>query len=529
MIHHKTLKKKLKKLIVGEVAVIPDLPSYAKYWRNKFTRLFEESQLEDEGDGERADDILSKVLAQYTTCLQTDVGKSDITSQYLEVKKDKSQQNFYFLSDVLQEDKDLRAELQMKKLQHVIDIQEKERNEFSKFNRCCLFCRTTFQSVPHSNLFDHMAFEHNFSVGKPDNLVYANELLDLLEDKLERMVCIYCEKTFKSREVLKEHMRKKNHKKINPRNHTYDKFYIVNYLELGKTWQTYKENSCADEELPTGFDDNDDDDDCGSGEEGRTNEDTDEESNVSEVGDAEDEGHDWSDWRKFLPGFVCLFCPAYYPNCGRGASDLFVHMTAIHDFDFVQLKNERKLTFYQQVKAVNYIRRQMHLSACVFCDEKIITDKNEKNIDSYKEGLLLHMQQQNHIKLPDDQSEWDQSQYLFPTYENDILLSYLPDEDEGICKSSESNENTQLSNDTTQHASSLSHDCSKAIQDKEVNVIAETFALESESSIRESILFRPEMRAILTPRYPQQKDENIEAGSRIRSKVNRNRGKPSKT
>ena len=98
-----------KKLIVGEVEVIPDLPSYSKYWRNKFARLFEESQLEDEGDSERADDILSKVLAQYTTCLQMDVEKSDITSQYLEVKKDESQQNFYFLFDVLQEDKDLRA------------------------------------------------------------------------------------------------------------------------------------------------------------------------------------------------------------------------------------------------------------------------------------------------------------------------------------------------------------------------------------------------------------------------------------
>ena len=76
----------------------------------------------DEGDSERADDKLSKVLAQYTTCLQMDVEKSDITSQYLENMKDKSQQNFYFLSDVLQEDKDLRAELQMKKLQHVIDL-----------------------------------------------------------------------------------------------------------------------------------------------------------------------------------------------------------------------------------------------------------------------------------------------------------------------------------------------------------------------------------------------------------------------
>ena len=33
-----------------------------------------------------------------------------------------------------------------------------------------------------------MAFEHNFSVGKPDNLVYIIELLNLLEEKLEKMV-----------------------------------------------------------------------------------------------------------------------------------------------------------------------------------------------------------------------------------------------------------------------------------------------------------------------------------------------------
>ena len=37
-------------------------------------------------------------------------------------------------------------------------------------------------------LFDHMAFDHNFSVGQPDNLVYINELLDLLEGKLENLV-----------------------------------------------------------------------------------------------------------------------------------------------------------------------------------------------------------------------------------------------------------------------------------------------------------------------------------------------------
>ena len=116
----------------------------------------------------------------------------------------------------------------MKKLQHVLDIQERERNNYSNFNRCCLFCRTAFQvnhfkyksavlvlislfiflliaieticlfillikkGVPHSKLFDHMAFEHNFSVGKPDNLVYVNALLDLLEEKLEKMVRQSC-------------------------------------------------------------------------------------------------------------------------------------------------------------------------------------------------------------------------------------------------------------------------------------------------------------------------------------------------
>jgi hypothetical protein len=35
--------------------------------------------------------------------------------------------------------------------------------------------------------------------------------------------CIYCEKTFKTRDVLKEHMRKKGHKKINPKNVAYDR------------------------------------------------------------------------------------------------------------------------------------------------------------------------------------------------------------------------------------------------------------------------------------------------------------------
>ena len=110
--------------------------------------------------------------------------------------------------------------------------------------------------------FNHMAFSHNFSVGQPYNLVFIKDLLDTIEAKLESTLCIYCEKTFKSREVLKEHMRKKGHKKINPRNKLYDRFYIVNYLEFGKNWETVsKEPDFEDQPdvLPTGFDNQEED------------------------------------------------------------------------------------------------------------------------------------------------------------------------------------------------------------------------------------------------------------------------------
>ena len=49
--------------------------------------------------------------------------------------------------------------------------------------------------------------------------------------------CLYCERTFRDHATLKDHMRKKQHKKINPQNKVYDRFYVINYLELGKSWE----------------------------------------------------------------------------------------------------------------------------------------------------------------------------------------------------------------------------------------------------------------------------------------------------
>lgn len=185
----------------------------------------------------------------------------------MKAENEDEEKDYFLLSDLLPEDKELRKHLQLKKLEHVLQVHEKERNDL-EFKRNCFFCRLAFEGC-HSKLLDHMAFDHNFSVGQPANLVYINQLLDILEEKLNNLVCIYCEKVFKSRDVLKEHMRKKNHKKINPRNAAYDKFYLVNYLEFGKKWEVL-DKPFEEEDLPNGFD-----------------------SDHEEAGDE----NDWSDWR----------------------------------------------------------------------------------------------------------------------------------------------------------------------------------------------------------------------------------------
>jgi len=290
----------------------------------------------------------------------------------------------------------------MERLEFVLKVQEEERKN-SLFSRGCLFCRQIFTSS--SQLFDHMAFDHNFSVGQPDNLVFVKEFLDSIESKLEQLLCLHCEKVFKSREVLKEHMRKKMHKKINPKNKEWDKFYLVNYLEFGKNWEDMAREEDGgvrgEEELPSGWD----------------------------VDDKDAEDNDWSDWRGDHGGAVCLFCPATYQD----TKELVNHMNIVHGFDFLKLKSELKLNFYQQVKMINYIRRSVHLNTCIGCADMF---------DS-KEKLVEHMTWSNHHQ-PGSAADWDQPQYYFPTYENDNLLFGLEDpdgddkdsEDTGFCSDS---------------------------------------------------------------------------------------------
>lgn len=51
-----------------------------------------------------------------------------------------------------------------------------------------------------------------------DVQVYTVEFIEELRNKMARAECLYCDKTFKNYKTLREHMRKKLHKKLNPSN-----------------------------------------------------------------------------------------------------------------------------------------------------------------------------------------------------------------------------------------------------------------------------------------------------------------------
>ncbi|XP_054004861.1 zinc finger protein 277 isoform X2 [Hylaeus anthracinus] len=330
------------RLVIGDVCNIASLKSYIHYWGFKFKE---------------------EPLTTYCTTMLMDCTPDG---------KPSKNESYFLLSDCILEDKTLRDEIYQAKLEWVLSEQSRERTD-TNFKRGCIFCRMEFSGL-RITYVKHLAEKHNLYLGKPDNLVFIDEFLDKIQNTIENLVCIYCEKLFKDRTALKEHMRKKLHKRINPNNKAYDKFYINNYLEPGKTWrhkQTVPRENHA-------------------------------------VGDQNSENEDeetWSDWNDEDIGITCLFC-----NYGDKHFYLILaHMKMHHNFDFKDVSKD--LTFYQKVKVVNYVRRQIHLQRCVFCETKV-------------ENVLEHMKQQNHFKIP-TQKIWDQPEFYFPMCENDSFLYNL--------------------------------------------------------------------------------------------------------
>jgi hypothetical protein len=340
-------------LIISDLHQIAELHTYLEYWHKKLS---------------------VEPLAQYATTINTRMtenGEADA-------------QPYYLLSDILPEDKQLRTKLQTNRLNKMLELQTKERSEI--FKRRCLFCNKMWYK--RDDLFQHMFAEHHFNIGRPDNLVNIQELLDILQQKIDAIKCIYCEKTFKNHAVLKKHMRKKKHFKINSKDTAYDRFYMINYLEPGKDWKALEKEK------------DDDEDTASMG--------TMTSASESEVDET------WDDWVEDVPNDTdCLFCDRVLsspPIC-------MDHMASEHGFDFRALKKEWSLDFYDSVKLVNYIRRQVEEKACVKCGEK----------QGSRKDLLDHMQKENHFAPTRDAEFWKNPQYLIPAKENDAFLQGLDD------------------------------------------------------------------------------------------------------
>jgi len=365
------------KIVVSEMQHIVDPKRYIEYWRQRFAK-------------ESIDKIFPTV----------EVHEGD---PYFGIT------DFYFnMSEVLPEDYSLRQRLAMRRLEEALSCQQRERED-ATFQLQCIFCRYTARGN-RSKIIHHLYMIHHLNLGSPDNLVFVTEYIEHLKEKLQRNECIYCEKTFGDRNVLMEHMRKRNHREVNPKNHYYDKFYIINYLELGKRWLDVLAEDDPDDTLRA-----------------QESEDEDEEKDNS--------WHEWlidnvdADETRVL----CLVCD----QSEETAKALLEHMKEAHELDLLKLVKDNGLDLYKRLKFINYIRKQNYNAICWQCQKADFENPLVCN-----KHLVEHKPFEN---LP-DASAWDTEEHLVPQFGNDHLLWMLEsllEESEGASDAEERSKREQ--------------------------------------------------------------------------------------
>ncbi|KAH8305890.1 hypothetical protein KR018_000947 [Drosophila ironensis] len=357
------------RLVIADVEDIALLEDYLQYWEREFQ---------------------AHEFEQYCTTMFLDQLPDGKYSQ---------NEKYYLLCDILPQDFELRRRLQEKRLSEALERHQFELTDRS-FSKECLFCRTVIEGL-RADYLDHLFDKHFLLVGKPEKLVYVDELLDRLEANLNRLVCLYCEKIFKDRPTLKEHMRKKGHKRINPHRREYDKYFLVNYNQAKPAQSPRKHKhhrprqASSSVELETesdrvGFD----------------------KYFARPASEGEEDDSDWSEWAaNGEPSAIkCLYCP----HLGENFAALKTHMIDEHRLDFDRATGS--LNFYQRVKVVNFLRRQLCVLRCASCD-----------LQFDDEALLReHMAQELHCTIG-SRSNWDKPEFFFPYMENDGLLCVLDD------------------------------------------------------------------------------------------------------
>ncbi|VDM06758.1 unnamed protein product [Wuchereria bancrofti] len=334
-------------IVIVEIDLIVDPKRYVEYWRQRFAR-------------ESIDTIFPKKIPA-----ENDVfyGKTSY---------------FYEMGENLPEDYALRQKLAMRRLEEALACQQRERED-TNFIQQCIFCRYTARGN-RSKIIHHLYMIHHLNLGSPDNL---GAFLSLKYNE-----CIYCEKRFSDRNTLMDHMRKRNHKEVNPKNNYYDKFYIINYLELGKRWLDVLKEDFEDT-MPTFVD-----------------------------SDEEEEEESWQEWQEDnidveQTRVVCLFCEETEDH----AAPLLEHMKDVHYFDILGIIEKEKLDFYERVKMINYIRKENYNARCFVC--------GRDDLGSLQK-LRQHYTENDHLSkgLP-EKSVWCTEENLVPIFGNDHLTWML--------------------------------------------------------------------------------------------------------
>lgn len=340
------------KIVVSEMGLIVDPKRYVEHWRQRFAK-------------ESVDKIFPRVEPK-------------------EGDKYFGETDYYFnMSETLPEDYSLRQRLAMRRLEEALSCQQRERDD-TNFQQQCIFCRYTARGN-RSKIIHHLYMIHHLNLGSPDNLVFVTEYIEHLKEKLQRNECIYCEKTFGDRNILMDHMRKRNHREVNPKNHYYDKFYIINYLELGKRWLDVLAEDFEDT-MPTFLD-----------------------------SDEEEEDNTWCEWQEDNidadeTRVVCLMCH----ESDDTVEGLLAHMKEKHEFDFVKLIDGNRLDVYQRMKLINFIRKQNFNAVCFVCQRSDLGNTQE---------LAKHIQEhEKPIENLPDKSLWDTEEFLVPIFGNDNFL-----------------------------------------------------------------------------------------------------------
>lgn len=384
-----------------------------------------------------------------------------------------------------EEDRALRAKLHSERLREVLDQAETERQDFS-FSRKCLFCSRFFAApCNRADILRHMYELHNFSLGHPDNLVFVADCLNDLQFELDSLRCLYCERTFRDHEALRNHMRKKQHIRLNPRNSHWDQYYLINFLEPGRTWQDLanthdcfvKSSGGSDEHAASpdklshsissdgeSFENNTEEE-----EEDTTNLSKNETASCSEP-DVDGEGS-WDGWeedddaQRKNPELrtECLFCEKWFDT----PRITMEHMSSDHGgFSLKQVAKSRhhsnktdaapnpveknqfeddldygddddddteaemwapqqEGTVHAVIRAINFIRRRVDIECrCPGCPD------NQSSEFASREELLQHMSREGHFLVADDAPCWTDPTFLLPVRDNDPLLFSIDDEDD---------------------------------------------------------------------------------------------------